>query len=794
VVWKEAERLMKVGEFATRLFFSLRFRLLAIVLLGVIPALILILYTAAEQRRIARDEVQEGALILARLVASEHERLIRETRQLLMTLSYLPEAETGLHPACHQVFAELLKEYPQYLNLGVISADGTLVCSGASPGVNVEMAAYPSIQQAYEFQEFAAGSFQVDPLTGRPALHFALPVINESDHLQSIQFAALDLDWLNQVVSHTQLPEGAVLLVVDQQGVVLATSPVQEEETALVGNTAVSIPIVKHMLDLREGTAEMSGLDGAERLYGFTQIRNGQDRSGFSVGVGLSIETAFQSVDQNLYRHLTALSLVLTLALAVAWFGGDLFILKRVESLLGATRKLAAGDLSARTGVPYDQGELSQLAAVFDRLGEALERREIERKLVESEINRHIRDLSALNTITATVSSSLDLLEVLESLKRLLAEQFNIPGGAIFSYEEDSGELILESAWGVPAATLANFKRFYSGLFHYRSVIVQGETYLEQDFRKVEPYASAGLSAARPYLQSYLCIPLIAKGQVQGVIDMFSREYEHFQPEQLELFTIMGQEVGVAIQNARFFEEVNDARNRLRSLSQQLIELQENERRHIARELHDEIGQAMTAVKVNLQAIARLAGTSPLTPHLEESISIIDRTIQQIRNLSLDLRPSLLDDLGIVSALRWYVDRQAQRAELEAEFTAFPQDMRFSPALETTCFRIVQEAITNVVRHAKANQVSVEIIQNGVELNVVVRDDGVGFDLNALQERTPHDTTLGLLGMRERVELVGGRLEILSEGAAGTQIRACLPIYLEDFRSEENSEAAESSE
>jgi signal transduction histidine kinase len=484
--------------------------------------------------------------------------------------------------------------------------------------------------------------------------------------------------------------------------------------------------------------------------------------------------------DSALYRDLTILSIVMILALSAAWFGGDLFILKRVNSLSKAIRTLALGDLSARTNVPFGHGELGQLAGTFDMLSETLERREIERKLVEYEINRHIRDLSALNTITATVSSSLDLVEILESIKRLLAEQFHLPGGAVFSYDEGSQELLLETAWGVPAATLANFKRFSSKSFHYKNVIDRGELYLEQDFRTVEPYASAGLSASRPYLQSYLCIPLMAKGQVQGVIDMFSREYELYQQEQLDLFKIMGQEVGVAIQNARFFKEVNAARERLQILSHQLIDVQENERRHIARELHDEIGQAMTAVKVNLQNISRASEALHITPQLEESIHIIDRTIQQIRNLSLDLRPSLLDDLGIVSALRWYIDRQAQRAGFEAEFIALPQHMRFSPELETTCFRIVQEAITNVVRHAKAKKVSVEIRQAGSELDVTINDDGIGFNPNAVQLRPPNDTSLGLLGMRERVELVGGRLEIVSNALSGTQIKACLPIFSND--------------
>jgi signal transduction histidine kinase len=161
---------------------------------------------------------------------------------------------------------------------------------------------------------------------------------------------------------------------------------------------------------------------------------------------------------------------------------------------------------------------------------------------------------------------------------------------------------------------------------------------------------------------------------------------------------------------------------------------------------------------------------------MRESIAIIDRTIHQIRNLSLDLRPSLLDDLGVVSALRWYVDRQAQRGSFEAAFTAHPPDMRFSSTLETTCFRVVQEALTNVVRHAKANRVSVNIEKNSAFLEIQVVDNGVGFDLDAIQDQQPDKDSLGLLGMKERVELVGGTLEIRSTPHAGTEIRACLPI------------------
>jgi signal transduction histidine kinase len=480
--------------------------------------------------------------------------------------------------------------------------------------------------------------------------------------------------------------------------------------------------------------------------------------------------------ERIMLRHIIGLSIVFLLALSAAWVFGDLFILRKLRSLLSATQRLRDGDLSARTGLAYGTGELSQLARAFDLMASVLEQREDERKRAQEDVLRHNRDLAALNTVTAAVSSSLDLPEVLESLKNLLEEQLNVPGGIIFFYDETDGSLYLEAAWGVPAAILAACKRFQAKEGHYTQVVQYKESVLHPDLRLVEPFAGLELHVARPTWQSYLSVPLLSKGEVQGVLDLFSLSPIVFTQDHVTLFTALGQQVGIAIQNARLFEKLRAGRKRLEILSQQLLEVQEAERRHISRELHDEIGQALTALKVNLQAAQRLSDLRALSPYLEESISIVERTLHQVRNLSLDLRPSLLDDLGVVAALRWYVDRQAQRAGFEAQFIAEPQEMRLPPDLETTCFRLVQEALTNVVRHARAQRVQVILRHNQAGLELVIRDDGVGFDVNAVKDRMPGDRSLGLLGMQERVQLVDGQIKIESDPNRGTEIRAIFPL------------------
>ncbi len=214
---------------------------------------------------------------------------------------------------------------------------------------------------------------------------------------------------------------------------------------------------------------------------------------------------------------------------------------------------------------------------------------------------------------------------------------------------------------------------------------------------------------------------------------------------------------------------------RLQKISRRLVEVQEVERRRVARELHDEVGQALTAVKINLQAIQQNPDAPVAALRLQDSIAVVERALQQVRNISLDLRPSLLDDLGLVAALRWYVDNQAQRAGLTSYFSATPSDLRLPTDVETACFRVAQEAITNIIRHARATIVEVGLRSTGHGVRLVIRDDGVGFDVAAALERAGRGESLGLLGLHERVTMAGGRVDIHSIPSKGTEVRAWFP-------------------
>jgi two-component system sensor histidine kinase UhpB len=221
-------------------------------------------------------------------------------------------------------------------------------------------------------------------------------------------------------------------------------------------------------------------------------------------------------------------------------------------------------------------------------------------------------------------------------------------------------------------------------------------------------------------------------------------------------------------------KELEEANRQLRSLSRRLFHIQEEERRHLARELHDEIGQALTAAKINLQSV-RANGDGATSARLQETSAILDRLLGQVRQISLDLRPSMLDDLGLVPALRALLDQQGRCASIETHFSGenIPED--FDPEIQTTCFRIAQEAITNTVRHAHATQIDVELRSEKGDLWLSIRDNGIGFDVESAQAKS---VGLGLIGITERAALVGGRPRIISSRGEGTTIEVLLPLTL----------------
>jgi PAS domain S-box-containing protein len=270
------------------------------------------------------------------------------------------------------------------------------------------------------------------------------------------------------------------------------------------------------------------------------------------------------------------------------------------------------------------------------------------------------------------------------------------------------------------------------------------------------------------------CAKLAKEGETSYELDVIAKDGRRV-PVEISSRAIYENGALVGVQGmARDITERKLAQDALQMFSRQLIEAQEDERRRISRELHDQIGQILTAVKMNLYNVQQLCQPGAGS-YVKDNIDAVDEALRLVRDLSVDLRPPVLDDLGLVTALRWYVDRYSKRTGLDVKVIIDLPDHneRFSRERETACFRIAQQALSNIVRHAQASQAQVRLVKNENGLVLTIRDDGIGFDLN---KRSPRAATLGLVSMNERAHAAGGVVEIDSAPSKGTEVRLTLPL------------------
>jgi len=369
-------------------FASLRTRLILLVLFALLPALGMIVYTTWEQRRLAVLESKQEALRLARLVALDHQQWIDGARQLLSTLARVPVVRQG-DAACSAFLAGVLKENPRYANLGTILPNGEVFCSALpfTPSVNLTDRLY--FRRAVETRAFAVGEYQVGRITRRASVNFGYPLLDDAGRLQGVVFAALDLAWLREFPLHARLRQGSALTIVDGNGLILLRS---EDSEKWVGRVAPETGIVRAIQAQGEGVAEAAGLDGVPRLYGFAPISRAPEVVAVYVSIGFPRAVVLAEADRIFNLNLLGLALVGVLALLAIRVGGDWFVLRYVFTLVGATKRLAAGDLSARAGVPYGQGELGALARAFDDMAVALQAREAEAERAQEELGKAAKE------------------------------------------------------------------------------------------------------------------------------------------------------------------------------------------------------------------------------------------------------------------------------------------------------------------------------------------------------------------------------------------------------------------
>jgi len=715
----------------SRLVSGLRLRLLLLVLLACAPLVGLTLHTASEERRRLVAEWDQRSQEMMDLAVREEGRVIGQTRQLLLALAESSAVRSGNRRNCKKLLGELLDSYPRYANLGVIGTNGMVLASAYPVAEPASQTNRPFFRRALATRAFAIGDFPDGQTNGKPTVSFSFPVFDSTGKVEAVVFAVLDLDWVSRFESMLpgQLPSGATWTEIDHTGRILVRFPLPEK---WIGQRFPDKLLLKTVFSREHGVVEAVTSDGITGYHAFA-ARHSQLVAGDVIAILGSIprQVLFAEANRRLTGNLTGLGIAACLAFMLGWGGSYLLVLRPVRTLVKSGARLAKGDLSTRTGLAHRGDELGQLTRTFDQMAQALEHREVERQSADY------------------------ALKVSETRYRRL---FETAQDGILILNADTGQIedvnpFLTNMLGYTREQLLGNKLWEIGPFKDTKASqaefkeLQHETYVRYDDLPLE--TSDGRSINVEFVSNVY--------QVNG-----------------------GKVVQCNIRDITKRKQAETKRKeysrKLQVLSRRLVEAQETERRNIARELHDEIGQALTVMQLNLQAMLQSPGADDLTPRLNQSLKVVERVLEQVQDISLDLRPSILDDLGLEPALRWYTDRQAALVGLKVKFHADRLEQRLDQVIETECFRVAQEALTNVVRHAQAKTVTVELRTKEGQLHLHVRDDGIGFEVAAVREKAVRGASLGLLSMEERAVLAGGRFECNSAPGQGAEVHAWFPL------------------
>lgn len=402
--------------------------------------------------------------------------------------------------------------------------------------------------------------------------------------------------------------------------------------------------------------------------------------------------------------------------------------------------------------------ERVRLAEERNRAQEALQRYAVRLK-------QRAEELASLNQASRVVTSSLDIREVLTSIVALAGQVVSSVYTSVVLVKEDGTlSLSAENFRDIPPLEVRARPEGTT-----RRIIATGKPLV---FNEVGDNGTHNPSLMAAGVKSYAGMPLIARGRTLGVLFVHSTEPQAFSG-QLPLLTAFANQAAIAILNARLFEQVRAGRERLQALSHRLVEVQEAERRHIALELHDEVSQILTGLKFTLETSERVPAEE-MRSSLDEAKALVNELLVRVHELSLDLRPAMLDDLGLLPTLLWHFKRYTAQTHVRVTFQHTGLDgRRFAPEVETTAYRIVQEGLTNVARHASVSEVTVRVWADQDLLGLQIEDQGVGFDPEAA---LAIGGSSGLAGMHERSLLLGGQLTVESAPGAGTRLTAELPL------------------
>jgi signal transduction histidine kinase len=405
-----------------------------------------------------------------------------------------------------------------------------------------------------------------------------------------------------------------------------------------------------------------------------------------------------------------------------------------------------------------------------------------------SEAEKHYHDLVALSRVSAAISG----LHELDAILRIgLDNVLNIMNGTVggIMLLDEPGQTLSYRVYHGLSDKYAAEMRLKLGEGIAGKVAQNGRAVLLEDISSESDAARVDLISSEG-LRAFLSVPLRAKDNVLGVMNVASHVPHRFSKEDVYLLHSIGDQLGIAIEQAILNDRLRKARERLRKLARQNLVAEEEERRRIARELHDETSQSLSGIALQLEALIEIYAKSAnqdaqITAGLKKVQALTVQVHKEVSRVISNLHPTVLDTLGLVAAARQHAKNTLQPLNINVTVETKGTEMRFPPDVEAALFRVIQGSIGNIIKHSKARNASILLVYQTDEFSLTIRDDGQGFDVSKLTDVEESGRGRGLFSMRERIGFLGGTSGVESRVGAGTTVWAKIPIG-QDIRYGEN--------
>jgi PAS domain S-box-containing protein len=394
----------------------------------------------------------------------------------------------------------------------------------------------------------------------------------------------------------------------------------------------------------------------------------------------------------------------------------------------------------------------------------------------ELQVKETYRELLAMGSIARVVSQSLNLDTVLENALSMLLDIMNTDIGGILLLDDEKQMLCYRAHQGFSSPYVDQvcypLDEDINGYVFQTGELVMAED-VTSDPRTIK---SALIEAEK--ITSFISVPLVAKGKKLGVLHIASRKAHKFTSKDTQFLTSAVPQIALAVENALLHREVEYKEQIRGDLLKEVFSIQEEERRRIARELHDETGQALAGLSAHLEAILEGPENDPdeIRAKIKKLQPAFGSILNEIHRLIYELRPAVLDDMGLIPAIRWLKTNMLESNGIKVTLKAIGRNQRLPSNSESSLYRVIQEAVSNINRHSGAKKAVITISFSRNTVSVHIGDDGIGFDTEEMIKLKDGHRGLGLLGMRERIEFMGGQLNIKSRPGKGTKIDIDIPF------------------